>query len=215
MGALAVLLLGAALLTRLEEFAAGQLWGAGAAIWFWIAVALAVAHEVYVWICWRMELHGARLSRWLGARAFTIYAAGFAVLGVSRAVAVFLVAIANRNTLPFDPTVLRALAVIVLLPALYLFFSVHRYFGFRRAFGADHFDSRYRTMPFVREGIFRYTSNGMYVFGFLLLWSAGLWFASVAGLAAALFNHLYVWVHYFATERPDMRRIYGSMHTDG
>lgn len=215
MGALAVLLLGAALLTRLQEFAAGQLWGAGAAIWFWIAVALAVAHQVYVWICWRMELHGAWLSRWLGPRAFTIYAAGFAVLGVSRAVAVFLVAIANRNTLPFDPTVLRVLAVIVLLPALYLFFSVHRYFGFRRAFGADHFDSRYRTMPFVREGIFRYTSNGMYVFGFLLLWSAGLWFASVAGLAAALFNHLYVWVHYFATERPDMRRIYGSVHTDG
>lgn len=99
--------------------------------------------------------------------------------------------------------------------ALYLFYSVHRYFGFRRAFGIDHFNASYRTMPFVRQGIFRYPSNGMYVFGFLLLWTAGLWFASVAGLAAALFNHFYIWVHYFATERPDMRRMYGDTRAGG
>lgn len=30
-----------------------------------------------------------------------------------------------------------------------------------------------------------------------------------AGLAIALFNHHYIWVHYFATERPDMEEIYG------
>ena len=67
-----------------------------------------------------------------------------------------------------------------------------------------------RTLPFVRGGIFRFTSNGMYVFGFLLLWVPGLWWASAGALSAALFNHLYIWVHYFATERPDMARIYGA-----
>ena len=38
-----------------------------------------------------------------------------------------------------------------------------------------------------------------------------MWFASVAALAVALFNHLYIWVHYFATERPDMQRIYRNV----
>jgi hypothetical protein len=48
----------------------------------------------------------------------------------------------------------------------------------------------------------------MYVFGFLLFWIPALWFASAAALCAALFNHVYIWVHYFATERPDMQHIY-------
>ena len=65
----------------------------------------------------------------------------------------------------------------------------------------------------MRNGIFRLTRNGMYVYGFLLLWASALWFASLAALAVALFNHLYIWVHYFATERPDMVRIYGKSRT--
>ena len=52
----------------------------------------------------------------------------------------------------------------------------------------------------------------MYTFGFLLIWIPGLWFASTAALFAAMFNHLYIWVHYFATERPDMQRIYEVRH---
>lgn len=78
-----------------------------------------------------------------------------------------------------------------------------------RAFGADHFDPSMRSIPFVRGGIFRFTSNAMYVFGFLLLWVPALWWASAGALCAALFNHLYIWVHYYATERPDIVRIYG------
>ncbi|MGB6364439.1 MAG: methyltransferase, partial [Thermoanaerobaculia bacterium] len=100
-----------------------------------------------------------------------------------------------------------------LAPAIYLFYSVKRYFGFERAFGIDHFDASYRTRPFVRKGIFRFTSNGMYIFGFFILWVPGLWFASVAALCVALFNHLYIWVHYFSTELPDIRRIYGEPAT--
>jgi protein-S-isoprenylcysteine O-methyltransferase Ste14 len=135
---------------------------------------------------------------------------GFSILGISRAALVLVVAVSNRDTLNMDPLALKLLAIIALIPAAYLFYSVKRYFGFKRAFGIDHFDERYRSLPPVRKGILRLTRNGMYVFGFLLLWVPGLWFASLTGLSVALFNHLYIWVHYFTTELPDMKRIYGQ-----
>ncbi len=109
-----------------------------------------------------------------------------------------------------DPLWMKIAACLALIPAVYLFYSVKHYFTFTRAFGADHFDPAYRSMPIEQRGIFRFTSNGMYVFGFLLLWVPGLWWSSSAALVVALFNHLYIWVHYFATELPDMRRIYGG-----
>jgi hypothetical protein len=80
-----------------------------------------------------------------------------------------------------------------------------------RAFGIDHFEgAEAKNVPMVRQGIFKYTSNGMYVFGFLLLWIPGLIFLSKAALLAAFFNHLYIWVHYYFTEKPDMRIIYSA-----
>jgi len=33
---------------------------------------------------------------------------------------------------------------------------------------------------------------------------------SEAALVAALFNHLYIWVHFYFTELPDMKFIYGE-----
>ena len=117
---------------------------------------------------------------------------------------------ASRNTLPVNHTLLKSLAIMIAIPAAYLFYSVARYFGVKRAYGADHFDATYRTMPLVREGIFRFTSNGMYFFGLLVLYIPALWSASRPALIAALFNHLYIWVHYLTVELPDMRRIYGS-----
>ena len=92
----------------------------------------------------------------------------------------------------------------------YLIYSVKRYFGFKRAYGIDHFDDAYRSLPLVREGIFRFSPNAMYDFGFLLLWVPGLVTQSLAALAVALFSHLYIWVHYACTERADMNRIYGG-----
>jgi len=207
---LLVLLPGLAAMARLESVQEGTLWGWGTLTWFWLAAGIAVAHQSYVWLCWRLELHAKGLSRVLGERAFPLFAMGFALLGLSRVAVVVVLAVANQQTLPGPAWVGQGLAVLALGPALYLFYSVHRYFGFRRAFGADHFDPHYRSMPLVREGIFRYTSNGMYVYGFLILWVPGLWFGSAAAVAVALFNHLYIWVHYFATEKPDMDHIYGD-----
>jgi protein-S-isoprenylcysteine O-methyltransferase Ste14 len=77
-----------------------------------------------------------------------------------------------------------------------------------RALGADHFRQRYRDIPFVREGIFKYSSDAMYAFGFLVLWSIALLTGSRAALVASLFQHAYIWVHLYCTEEPDMQVIY-------
>lgn len=193
-----------------ERVHAGQFRGVGTTAWFWIAVGLAVAHQSLVWFCWRTQLHGSLFTRTLGEWGFRVYAIAFSVFGIARAVAVFLVAESNRGTLDVPTILLRLLALILALPTVYLFYSVKRYFGFKRAFGIDHFDETFRSRPMVRRGIFRFASNGMYVFGFLILWIPGLWYASTAALCVALFNHLYIWVHYYSTELPDMKRIYGG-----
>ena len=85
-----------------------------------------------------------------------------------------------------------------------------RYFGMARAAGADHFDARYRDMPLVDKGIFRFTNNGMYAFAFLVFWAIAIGFGSLAALAIAAFSHAYIWVHFYATETPDMDFLYGS-----
>jgi hypothetical protein len=207
---LIVLLSGCVWAAQWPQVQQGELWGLRAIDWYWIAILTAVAHQVYVWLSWRIELCRQGLTALLGSAAFPAFAFGFAALGIARVVLMFLLGYANQASLALAPLAMGVAAVVALVPALYLFYSVARYFTFPRAFGADHFDPAYRTMPFERRGIFHFTSNGMYVFGFLLLWVPGLWWGSAGALAAALFNHLYIWVHYYATERPDMTRIYGS-----
>ena len=100
--------------------------------------------------------------------------------------------------------------VLLALPGLYAMYSVHRYFGMARASGADHFDPRYRVMPMVSEGIFRYTSNGMSLYAFLLFWAIAVGFNSSAAIAVAAFSHAYIWVHFYATEKPDMDFLYAE-----
>lgn len=208
--ALALLLWGMSRVARLDAFSAGELWGLTSRQWAWLACAIAVAHQVLVWFFWRLELHGGFVSGALGKLGFELYAVLFAILGIARVVAVYLLAWSNRGTLTGPELLYKGMALAFLPPTIYLFYSVRTYFGFRRALGADHFEPSYRSMPPVREGIYRWTSNGMYLFGFLILWIPGLWWSSVAALWAALFNHLYIWVHYFSTERPDMQRIYAD-----
>jgi hypothetical protein len=207
---LLILLAGLFAASRIDGFSEGSFLGLSSKGWVFLSVANAVAHQVFVWFCWRTELHAGLLTRLLGGAAFFWYAAVFAVLIVARPVLVTALAIANARTLPSNPWLMSALGLILAVPWVYLGYSVIRYFGFRRAFGIDHFDPSYRSRPLVREGIFRFSSNAMYDFGFLLLWLPGLFLQSVAALAVALFSHLYIWVHYACTERPDMRFIYGK-----
>jgi len=108
-----------------------------------------------------------------------------------------------------EPWLGYAIAFVLFIPGAYLAYSVMHYFGLNRAFGIDHFEPSYRSKEFVSQGIFTWTPNAMYVFGFLNLWIPAFLFQSTTALALALFSHIYIWVHYFCTEKPDMRRIYG------
>lgn len=205
---LALLLAGVAWIGQGEGVRAGSYLGHSTTTWLWWSIALPVIHQVWVVICWRLELHTRALSRSLGHWGFRVYALGFALFSAGRIYSVIAISIANQGTVHLDQWFLKAVALLIAVPTMYLFYSVARYFGFRRALGADHFDPRYRDKPMVRKGIFRFTRNGMYTFGFGLIWLPGLLWASQAGLLAAAFSHLYIWVHYFCTELPDMRRIY-------
>jgi protein-S-isoprenylcysteine O-methyltransferase Ste14 len=61
----------------------------------------------------------------------------------------------------------------------------------------------------VRQGAFRYSSNAMYAFVFLVFWAIALLTRSQAALALALFQHAYIWVHCYCTEQPDGVVLYG------
>jgi len=110
-----------------------------------------------------------------------------------------------------SPAFSYILSGILIIPTIYLFYSVAKYFGMDRAFGIDHFHPEIiKNEPFIKQGIFRYTSNGMYLYGFLILWIPGVLLQSKAALLIALFNHIYIWVHYYFTELPDIKMIYGE-----
>lgn len=188
----------------------GSALGLSSLQWFWISLSAAILMQVYVWFCWRLQLYRNLLTRIFDSNAFTLFASGFSIVGILRVVTVFILAWSNRGTLPGDDLILQITAILLLIPALWLFYSVKRYFGIKRAMGIDHFEPEYRNLPFVREGIFCYTDNGMYTFGFLIFWVPALWFGSIAAIFAALFNHLYIWVHYYTTELPDIEQIYGD-----
>ena len=207
---LAMLLLGVVWMSRVVGPGDGSFQGVSTASWIWWSIAFPVLHQVWVVICWRLELHHQWLTRNLGEWGFRIYAAGFALFSAGRIYTMVAVSIADRGSLDLSPILLKAIALLIAVPALYLFYSVSRFFGYRRALGIDHFDPEYRTKPFVREGIFRFTRNGMYTFGMAAFWIPGLVWASKAGLLSAAFTHAFIWLHYFCTERPDMRRIYGA-----
>ena len=189
----------------------GSLFGLSTSVWLAALVADTVVHQVLVWVCWRGELHFRLMTRWFGTRAFAVYRTAFAVLFAARLVLIALLGIANWGSLPVYPRVGYVVAAIIAVPTLYLFYSVKTFFTFDRAFGIDHFTPEAaRRWPLVRQGIFRITPNAMYVFGIGGLWIPAFLFQSTAAAVAAAFSHLYIWVHYFTVEKPDMDRIYGG-----
>ena len=97
--------------------------------------------------------------------------------------------------LPITPRIITT--AILCLIWVYTAYSVKRYFGFVRAAGVDHFDQSYREKPFVKEGIFRFTGNGMYLFGFLVFWAIASGLNAIAALIVSAFSHAYIWVHFY------------------
>jgi len=180
----------------------------------WSAISAPVLHQVYVWAVWRLELYKRTFTSHFGLhRAFNIYRVGFSILFVSRLVFITILAFSSQDSLSIDPVFSYLVAATITPAVIYLFYSVKVYFTMDRAFGLDHFDKAYN-VPYVKEGIFRYTDNGMYIFGLMILYLPGLILFSKAAMVVAIFNHIYIWVHYYCTERPDMQVIYGKNPDD-
>lgn len=189
----------------------GQLWGVSTKTWLIIAVTVPIAHQIYVWLCWRLQLHYNSITDTFGDNGFKLYKIGFAVLIIMRPISLIFLAISNSNTFTLGKPITIVLTTICLLLSGYLFYSVKRYFTSDRAFGKDHFyPDLYKNKPFVKGGIFKYTSNGMYLYGFLLLYVPGLIWQSQAAILIAIFNHIYIWVHFYTVEQPDINLIYNS-----
>jgi hypothetical protein len=174
---------------------------------FWIAIAFPIVHQIFVWLAWRLEIRSSATSKAIGFRG---YVAIFFLLFGGRFVSLCALAWLDRGSLKLQAFPQAILAILLGLVGIYAMVSVKRYFGFARAAGADHFDRRYRDMPLVKEGIFRFTNNGMYLYAFLLFWAIAVGFSSTAALTVAAFSHAYIWVHFYATEKPDMDFLYAS-----
>lgn len=189
----------------------GDLWGIPTKTWLYIAIASPIVHQLYVFVCWYLELYHQSISKTFGKQGFLYYKIGFVILIILRPISITFLAISNAKTLDVYPVFSYFIAIILLIPFIYLFYSVKKYFGMDRAFGIDHFEpEKAKSYPMVSKGIFKYTPNGMYVYGFFALWVIAILFRSKTALLAAAFNHLYIWVHYFYTEKPDMDYIYNS-----
>jgi protein-S-isoprenylcysteine O-methyltransferase Ste14 len=178
--------------------------------WFWTSVGAAVIHQVIVAAVFRGQLGWSILTRLFGKADMIIWGILFMPLLIARPLLIIGLAIADAGSADLPRWFGITTGVALLLPAVYAGYSVGRYFGIDRALGGDHFRQRYREMPLVREGAFAWSSNAMYTYVFLGLWGIALTTGSLAALAAALFQHAYIWVHYYCTEEPDMKLIYAS-----
>ncbi len=186
----------------------GSFWSISTKLWLITALLVPIIHQVYVLLCWRLELHYKSLSNRFGANIFRKYTVGFFILFAGRMVFITILAISNANTIQMSSSLKYILIVLISAIAIYAFYSVKKFFGMDRAAGIDHFDSEISKLPFVKKGIFKYTNNGMYTYAFLAIYIPALLFQSKAAFLIAVFSHLYIWVHYYFTEVPDIKRIY-------
>lgn len=184
--------------------------------WFTMAIATPILQQWAVSFFWRLQLCHSGLTRIFGDAGLTVWGVVFFPLLVARPALTLGVGLADAGSLGAP----QALGIVVgaglVLPAVWAMHSVVKYFGFARALGGDHFFERYRAMPMVRDGAFRHTSNAMYAVVFLAFWGIALITGSRAALAVALFQHAYIWVHWYCTEQPDGVVLYGrSPDEDG
>jgi hypothetical protein len=132
------------------------------------------------------------------------------VLGFLRFFPLIPICLATSGTLPIPPAVSFALLAVSTPLILWALYAAVVHFGYTRASGADHFDPAYRQGTFEKKGIYRYVPNAMYSVVLLILYHGGLFWFSALGCVVAAAHHAFVWVHYFCTEKPDIREIYGS-----
>jgi len=178
--------------------------------WFWLNIILVVLHQTLVALVFRGQLGWGLLTRWFGRLDLVVWGIVFVPLLIGRPLVIGALAAADSGSMALPRGLAPALGWILLVPVAYAIWSVARYFGMARALGGDHFRVEYREMPIVREGAFAWTPNAMYLIVFLGLWAIAFLYGSRIALVGALFQHAYIWVHYWFTEKPDMDLIYGQ-----
>jgi len=181
--------------------------------WLRFMAIVVLVHQVVVALVFRLQLVYGVMTKLFGRRDLLVWGVIFLPLLLLRVVSLVGLGMSTRGTLalalPGVPAGTGvALGLVLLVPAVYTLDSVFRYFGLTRALGADHFRQAYRLMPLENRGMFRYSSNAMYTYAFFALWAVALFTWSWAALIGALFQHAYIWVHWYCTEEPDMRVIY-------
>jgi len=205
------LLLGLGAVSLLETPAnAPVLLGLTSVGWAKLSILLALLHQVIVAIAFRLQLHRNALNRLFGARDMRVWAVIFMPLLVARPLSILMTGWADTVPITGWRGIEIALGAALLAAAIWAMHSVIVYFTLPRALGGDHFRDSFAVMPLVDQGVFRYTSNGMYGLAFLGLWGIALLCGSWNALVLALFQHCYIWVHMYCTEKPDMEWIYGG-----
>jgi hypothetical protein len=175
-----------------------------------LSAVIGVLHQMWVLIFWRLELGSSAISRTFGDAGFVIYWIGFVFFITARLASIIYLAPLNSGTLAV-PLVIRLILVgIIAVLNIWGLYSVFRYFGVRRAFGLDHFDPSVRHEGLVKGGAYRYTRNVMYLIVLPVFCVPGLLWGSGASTVLGVFHYIYVWVHYYCTELPDMAAIYGD-----
>ena len=180
--------------------------GISALGWFMIAMSIPIIHQAYVWACWRSELCWKTISKTIGFKAYAII---FFILGLSRFSAIVLCFVDYGSL--YKPGILAwVISIIFFIPGIYTMYSVKKYFGFLRAAGADHFDPKYRDMPFEKRGIFKWSPNAMYVFAIGIPFAFAVATGSQSMFIVAIYTYISIWLHYFCTEKEDFKVIYGN-----
>ena len=174
--------------------------------WFVIAMSIPLIHQTYVWICWRSELCWKLISNTIGFKGYVVL---FFILIISRLSAIVLCFI-DYGSLYQPGWLAWILGLILFIPGAYTMYSVKKYFGFLRAAGADHFDPKYRDLPFENRGIFKWTPNAMYVFAIGIPFSFAVATGSQSMFVVAIYTYISIWLHYFCTEKPDIVEIYSN-----
>ena len=174
--------------------------------WFLISMSIPIIHQAYVWICWRSELCWQSISNTIGFKGYVII---FFILIISRLSAIVLCFV-DYGSLYKPGWLAWILGLILFIPGVYTMYSVKKYFGFLRAAGADHFDPKYRNLPFENRGIFKWTPNAMYVFAIGIPFSFAVATGSQSMFVVAIYTYISIWLHYFCTEKPDIAIIYNN-----
>jgi len=180
--------------------------GISALSWFVIAMCIPLVHQTYVWVCWRSELCWKSISKTIGFKGYLIF---FFILIISR-LSVIVLCFLDYGSFYTPGWFAWSLAVIIFIPGAYTMYSVKKYFGFLRAAGADHFDPKYRDMPFERRGIFKWSPNAMYVFAIGIPFGFAVATGSQSMLIVAIYTYISIWLHYFCTEKEDFKVIYDN-----